>query len=77
MSSFYHSIYLHASCQVTVKHGGYLQKDSQRCFLSLQEVISLSEGSTVDLRRPGEEEEDYSEMGDDAMDPDECFPECE
>ncbi|KAL2096750.1 hypothetical protein ACEWY4_005957 [Coilia grayii] len=38
------------------------------------EVVSLSEGSTVDLRRSGEEEEDYSEMGDDAMDPDECFP---
>ncbi|XP_041960946.1 sodium channel protein type 4 subunit alpha B-like [Alosa sapidissima] len=42
---------------------------------SKAEVISLSEGSTVDLRRPGEEEEDYSEMGDDAMDPDNCFPE--
>ncbi|XP_051983671.1 sodium channel protein type 4 subunit alpha-like [Xyrauchen texanus] len=40
-----------------------------------QEVISLSEGSTVDLRKPGEDEEEYSEMAEDAMDPEECFPE--
>ncbi|XP_068069014.2 sodium channel, voltage gated, type XII, alpha a isoform X2 [Danio rerio] len=40
-----------------------------------QEVISLSEGSTVDLRKPGEDEEEYSEMADDGMDPEECFPE--
>ncbi|KAF4117813.1 hypothetical protein G5714_002366 [Onychostoma macrolepis] len=39
------------------------------------EVISLSEGSTVDLRKPGEDEEEYSEMADDGMDPEECFPE--
>uniref|UniRef100_A0A8C2HXG7 Sodium channel protein n=1 Tax=Cyprinus carpio TaxID=7962 RepID=A0A8C2HXG7_CYPCA len=36
---------------------------------------SLSEGSTVDLRKPGEDEEEYSEMADDGMDPEECFPE--
>uniref|UniRef100_A0A8C1TPV6 Sodium channel protein n=1 Tax=Cyprinus carpio TaxID=7962 RepID=A0A8C1TPV6_CYPCA len=40
------------------------------------EVVSLSEGSTVDLRKPGEDEEEYSEMADDGMDPEECFPEC-
>uniref|UniRef100_A0A8C2PMH4 Sodium channel protein n=1 Tax=Cyprinus carpio TaxID=7962 RepID=A0A8C2PMH4_CYPCA len=39
------------------------------------EVVSLSEGSTVDLRKPGEDEEEYSEMADDGMDPEECFPE--
>ncbi|KAK9980232.1 hypothetical protein ABG768_013610 [Culter alburnus] len=39
------------------------------------EVISLSEGSTVDLRKPGEDEEEYSEMADDVMDPEDCFPE--
>ncbi|KAK7163705.1 hypothetical protein R3I93_007688 [Phoxinus phoxinus] len=39
------------------------------------EVISLSEGSTVDLRKPGEDEEEYSEMAEDVMDPEECFPE--
>nr|XP_055057417.1 sodium channel, voltage gated, type XII, alpha a [Misgurnus anguillicaudatus] len=38
------------------------------------EVISLSEGSTVDLRKPGEDEEEDSEIADDAMDPEECFP---
>uniref|UniRef100_A0A8C6LRW5 Sodium channel protein n=1 Tax=Nothobranchius furzeri TaxID=105023 RepID=A0A8C6LRW5_NOTFU len=39
--------------------------------------ISLSEGSTVDLRKPGEEEDDLSDTADDSMDPEECFPECE
>uniref|UniRef100_A0AAY4EVN6 Sodium channel protein n=1 Tax=Denticeps clupeoides TaxID=299321 RepID=A0AAY4EVN6_9TELE len=39
------------------------------------EVISLSEGSTVDLRKPGEEEDEYSLTAEDTMDPDECFPE--
>uniref|UniRef100_A0A8C1L0J6 Sodium channel protein n=1 Tax=Cyprinus carpio TaxID=7962 RepID=A0A8C1L0J6_CYPCA len=38
-------------------------------------VVSLSEGSTVDLRKPGEDEEEYSEMADEGMDPEECFPE--
>ncbi|XP_016097423.1 sodium channel protein type 2 subunit alpha-like isoform X2 [Sinocyclocheilus grahami] len=37
--------------------------------------VSLSEGSTADLRKPGEDEEEYSEMADDGMDPEECFPE--
>uniref|UniRef100_A0A8B9HP71 Sodium channel protein n=1 Tax=Astyanax mexicanus TaxID=7994 RepID=A0A8B9HP71_ASTMX len=37
--------------------------------------ISLSEGSTVDLRKPGEEEDEYSEMAEEDMDPDNCFPE--
>ncbi|KAF0028590.1 hypothetical protein F2P81_019677 [Scophthalmus maximus] len=36
--------------------------------------VSLSEGSTVDLRKPGEEEDEYSEMAEEAMDPDNCFP---
>uniref|UniRef100_A0A4W5RHP2 Sodium channel protein n=1 Tax=Hucho hucho TaxID=62062 RepID=A0A4W5RHP2_9TELE len=40
-----------------------------------QRVLSLSEGSTVDLRKPGEEEDDFSETADDVMEPDECFPE--
>uniref|UniRef100_A0A8C8I2I9 Sodium channel protein n=1 Tax=Oncorhynchus tshawytscha TaxID=74940 RepID=A0A8C8I2I9_ONCTS len=35
---------------------------------------SLSEGSTVDLRKPGEEEDEYSEMAEETMDPDNCFP---
>ncbi|XP_066508634.1 sodium channel protein type 2 subunit alpha-like [Hoplias malabaricus] len=38
------------------------------------EVISLSEGSTVDLRKPGEEEEG-SVVVEDTMEPEECFPE--
>ncbi|XP_048872082.1 sodium channel protein type 4 subunit alpha-like [Brienomyrus brachyistius] len=36
--------------------------------------ISLSEGSTVDLR-PSEVEEECSETAEEQMDPDECFPE--
>uniref|UniRef100_A0A8B9HQM1 Sodium channel protein n=1 Tax=Astyanax mexicanus TaxID=7994 RepID=A0A8B9HQM1_ASTMX len=36
---------------------------------------NLSEGSTVDLRKPGEEEDEYSEMAEEDMDPDNCFPE--
>ncbi|KAL0966557.1 hypothetical protein UPYG_G00296740 [Umbra pygmaea] len=39
------------------------------------EKVSLSEGSTVDLRKPGEIEDDLSETAEEAMEPDECFPE--
>uniref|UniRef100_A0A669B2X5 Sodium channel protein n=1 Tax=Oreochromis niloticus TaxID=8128 RepID=A0A669B2X5_ORENI len=39
------------------------------------EKISLSEGSTVDLRKPGEEEDNLSVLDEDSMEPDECFPE--
>ncbi|XP_069567430.1 sodium channel protein type 2 subunit alpha-like [Brachyistius frenatus] len=39
------------------------------------EQISLSEGSTVDLRKPGEEEDNFSELVEDNMEPEECFPE--
>ncbi|KAM4557476.1 sodium channel protein type 2 subunit alpha-like [Fundulus diaphanus] len=39
------------------------------------EKISLSEGSTVDMRKPGEEEDDLSELEDDTMEPEDCFPE--
>lgn len=39
-----------------------------------KDEISLSEGSTVDLRKPGEEEDEYSEMAEEALDPDNCFP---
>ncbi|KAM6918646.1 sodium channel protein type 2 subunit alpha-like [Xenentodon cancila] len=36
--------------------------------------ISLSEGSTVDLRKPGEEEDNLSEFAEDSMEPEDCFP---
>ncbi|XP_061820991.1 sodium channel protein type 5 subunit alpha-like [Nerophis lumbriciformis] len=39
-----------------------------------KEDVSLSEGSTVDLRKPGEEDDEYSEMAEEAMDPENCFP---
>ncbi|KAJ8374981.1 hypothetical protein SKAU_G00055610 [Synaphobranchus kaupii] len=39
-----------------------------------KDEISLSEGSTVDLRKPGEEEDEFSEMAEETMDPDSCFP---
>uniref|UniRef100_A0A3Q3K9N9 Sodium channel protein n=1 Tax=Monopterus albus TaxID=43700 RepID=A0A3Q3K9N9_MONAL len=42
-------------------------------YVSINDM-SLSEGSTVDLRKPGEEEDEYSEMAEEAMDPDNCFP---
>ncbi|XP_023820946.1 sodium channel protein type 4 subunit alpha [Oryzias latipes] len=38
------------------------------------EKISLSEGSTVDLRKPGEEADDLSELSEDSMEPEDCFP---
>ncbi|KAK5878046.1 hypothetical protein CesoFtcFv8_025494 [Champsocephalus esox] len=44
------------------------------CFPFQKDVISQSEGSTVDLRKPGEEEDEYSEMAEEAMEPDNCFP---
>ncbi|XP_028282545.1 sodium channel protein type 4 subunit alpha B-like [Parambassis ranga] len=40
-----------------------------------KENISLSEGSTVDLRKPGEEEDNFSELAEENMEPEECFPE--
>ncbi|XP_068197256.1 sodium channel protein type 5 subunit alpha-like [Antennarius striatus] len=39
------------------------------------EKVSLSEGSTVDLRKPGDEADDLSELGEENMEPEECFPE--
>ncbi|CAL8346773.1 unnamed protein product [Merluccius merluccius] len=39
------------------------------------EKISLSEGSTVDLRRPGEDRDDLSELAEETMEPEQCFPE--
>ncbi|XP_041848219.1 sodium channel protein type 1 subunit alpha-like [Melanotaenia boesemani] len=39
------------------------------------EKVSLSEGSTVDLRKPGEEEDNFSDLDEDSMEPDDCFPE--
>uniref|UniRef100_A0A3P8U4R8 Sodium channel protein n=1 Tax=Amphiprion percula TaxID=161767 RepID=A0A3P8U4R8_AMPPE len=39
-----------------------------------KEKISLSEGSTVDLRRPGEEADNFSELDEESMEPEECFP---
>lgn len=46
-------------------------------LLTSQEEISLSEGSTVDLRKPGEEIDNLSELAEESMEPEECFPECE
>ncbi|KAM7378876.1 hypothetical protein PAMP_004470 [Pampus punctatissimus] len=40
-----------------------------------KENISLSEGSTVDLRKPGDEMDNLSELADENMEPEECFPE--
>ncbi|XP_035271256.1 sodium channel, voltage gated, type V-like, alpha b isoform X3 [Anguilla anguilla] len=40
----------------------------------VKDEISLSEGSTVDLRKTGEEEDEDSEMAEEAMDPENCFP---
>ncbi|KAM8839363.1 sodium channel protein type 2 subunit alpha-like isoform 1-T1 [Synchiropus picturatus] len=40
-----------------------------------KEKISLSEGSTVDLRKAGEELDTLSVMAVDCMEPEECFPE--
>lgn len=31
----------------------------------------------MDLRKPGEEEDEYSEMAEEAMDPENCFPDGE
>ncbi|XP_051282255.1 sodium channel protein type 4 subunit alpha B-like isoform X2 [Dicentrarchus labrax] len=39
------------------------------------EMVSLSEGSTVDLRKPEDEMDDLSELAEESMEPEECFPE--
>uniref|UniRef100_A0AAQ5YZS6 Sodium channel protein n=1 Tax=Amphiprion ocellaris TaxID=80972 RepID=A0AAQ5YZS6_AMPOC len=41
---------------------------------TMSDLISLSEGSTVDLRRPGEEADNFSELDEESMEPEECFP---
>nr|XP_029135548.1 sodium channel protein type 4 subunit alpha-like [Labrus bergylta] len=48
--------------------------EEERGETTPKDDISLSEGSTVDLRKPGEEEDEYSEMAEEAMDPENCFP---
>uniref|UniRef100_A0A672N5X7 Sodium channel protein n=1 Tax=Sinocyclocheilus grahami TaxID=75366 RepID=A0A672N5X7_SINGR len=53
----------------------FLFKTQCKLCCLVQQEVSLSEGSTADLRKPGEDEEEYSEMADDGMDPEECFPE--
>ncbi|CAF97673.1 unnamed protein product, partial [Tetraodon nigroviridis] len=40
-----------------------------------EDKVSLSEGSTVDLRKPGEEMDNLSELAEESMEPEECFPE--
>uniref|UniRef100_A0A3Q3FG41 Sodium channel protein n=1 Tax=Labrus bergylta TaxID=56723 RepID=A0A3Q3FG41_9LABR len=50
------------------------QVRSRHLCVHQKDDISLSEGSTVDLRKPGEEEDEYSEMAEEAMDPENCFP---
>ncbi|XP_020568091.1 sodium channel protein type 4 subunit alpha B isoform X2 [Oryzias latipes] len=57
--------------------GEEVQSEGEEGEVELEEQkddISLSEGSTVDLRKPGEEEDEYSELAEEAMDPDNCFP---
>uniref|UniRef100_A0A3B4WPA3 Sodium channel protein n=1 Tax=Seriola lalandi dorsalis TaxID=1841481 RepID=A0A3B4WPA3_SERLL len=50
-------------------------EDNKPVSLSYPETsVSLSEGSTVDLRRPGDEIDDLSELAEESMEPDECFP---
>ncbi|XP_058488891.1 sodium channel protein type 4 subunit alpha B-like [Solea solea] len=39
------------------------------------EKVSLSDGSTVDLRKPGDEIDNTSELAEESMEPEECFPE--
>nr|XP_033960242.1 sodium channel protein type 4 subunit alpha-like isoform X2 [Pseudochaenichthys georgianus] len=41
---------------------------------SKAELVSLSEGSTVDLRKPEEEMDNISELAEENMEPEECFP---
>ncbi|XP_062285710.1 sodium channel protein type 4 subunit alpha B-like isoform X1 [Scomber scombrus] len=50
--------------------------DEEKCdFFTSQENISLSEGSTVDLRKPGEDMDFLTELIEESMEPEECFPE--
>uniref|UniRef100_A0A3P9AB90 Sodium channel protein n=1 Tax=Esox lucius TaxID=8010 RepID=A0A3P9AB90_ESOLU len=51
------------------------EEESESSEEEEEDDVSLSEGSTVDLRKPGEEEDEFSEMAEETMDPDNCFPE--
>ncbi|XP_043081803.1 sodium channel, voltage gated, type V-like, alpha b isoform X2 [Puntigrus tetrazona] len=50
------------------------EDEEQREDTKPRDETSLSEGSTIDLRKPGEEEDEYSETAEEAMDPENCFP---
>ncbi|KAJ8337205.1 hypothetical protein SKAU_G00384250 [Synaphobranchus kaupii] len=39
------------------------------------DALSISEGSTVDLRKSGDLQDEYSELDEETMDPEDCFPE--
>ncbi|XP_052452503.1 sodium channel, voltage gated, type V-like, alpha b isoform X1 [Carassius gibelio] len=49
-------------------------EEEEREEIKPRDDASLSEGSTIDLRKPGEEEDEYSETAEEAMDPENCFP---
>ncbi|XP_041102759.1 sodium channel protein type 4 subunit alpha-like [Polyodon spathula] len=55
------------------------EEDAQSIYSDMElskeklDEISLSEGSTVDLRKPGEDEDEESELNEEALDPEDCF----
>uniref|UniRef100_A0A8C4IIF4 Sodium channel protein n=1 Tax=Dicentrarchus labrax TaxID=13489 RepID=A0A8C4IIF4_DICLA len=60
-----------------VHNGSEMNDNINKRFslLTMQEMVSLSEGSTVDLRKPEDEMDDLSELAEESMEPEECFPE--
>ncbi|MGH0153520.1 UNVERIFIED_CONTAM: hypothetical protein FKN15_028384 [Acipenser sinensis] len=52
-----------------------LYKDALKNIAKQQKLdeISLSEGSTVDLRKPGEDKDKDSELDEESLDPEDCF----
>ncbi|XP_061110764.1 sodium channel protein type 4 subunit alpha-like [Conger conger] len=51
------------------------EDDNESSVHEKRDALSLSEGSTVDLRKAGDMLDEYSDMDDMNMDPEDCFPE--
>ncbi|RXM96973.1 Sodium channel protein type 3 subunit alpha [Acipenser ruthenus] len=56
------------------------EEDAQSIYSDMElskeqklDEISLSEGSTVDLRKPGEDKDEDSELDEESLDPEDCF----
>ncbi|XP_064202786.1 sodium channel protein type 4 subunit alpha-like isoform X4 [Anguilla rostrata] len=51
------------------------EEENESSVHEKRDTQSMSEGSTVDLRKSGDLQDEYSEMDEETMDPEDCYPE--